>query len=137
MNEEHYKIAILIARVFLGVLFFMQGYDKVFGIGLKNITESFKKELGNSILPGPIITLSAYYTSFIELIGGFFLILGFMKYYTLYALGLDLILVAVAMGMIEPLWKMDFVFPRLALILFLLVVPAEWDTFCLDTLLLF
>lgn len=137
MDEYNYKIAVLIARVFLGVLFFIQGYDKVFKIGLKEVVRTFKAELGSSKIPGFIVVASAYYTSYIELLGGLLLILGFMQSYALYALGLDLIMVAVAMSIINPLWKMDFVFPRLVLLLFLLFMSHASDLFALDSCLFF
>jgi uncharacterized membrane protein YphA (DoxX/SURF4 family) len=132
MEEINYSIAEFIARVSLGLLFLFQGYDKVFKIKLKNVIQGFNMELENSRLPEPLISISAYYSSYVELVGGLLLILGFMKYYVLYALGLDLLLVAVAMGIINPLWKMDLVFPRLALLLLLLLLPQEWDLISLD-----
>ena len=135
MDECNYMIAVFIARVFLGVLFFMQGYDKVFKVKMNNVIDTFKTELGDSRLPAPLISLAAYYTSYVEMIGGLFLIFGFMKNYALYALGIDLILVAVAMSIIEPLWKMDYVFPRLVLLLLLLIVPTAWDFLSIDSLL--
>jgi putative oxidoreductase len=76
----------------------------------------------------------AYLSSYIEFIGGIMLLVGFMKYYALTALGIDLIIVAVAMGLIKPVWNMDIVFPRLALLLFLMVSPSGWDHLSLDHL---
>jgi uncharacterized membrane protein YphA (DoxX/SURF4 family) len=134
MNEQNYMVGLLIARVFLGVLFFIQGYDKVFKLGLSKVILTFRNELGRSQFPNPVINASAYYTSYAELIGGLCLIFGFMKYYALYALGLDLVMVAVAMGTISPLWKMDFVFPRLILLLLLLLSPPAWDALTADHL---
>ena len=135
MSEYHEHIAVLITRVFLGILFFIQGYDKVFNVKLKGVIQTFKFEMNKPHLPGFVFTLSAYYTSYIELIGGLMLIIGFMKYYALYALGVDLILVAIAMGMVKPVWDMGLVFPRLVLLLTLLLVPESWDIFSLDHLL--
>jgi putative oxidoreductase len=132
MNLNNYEIALTIARVFLGVLFFLQGYDKVFRIGLQKVAQAFETELAHANLPSFIIIPAAYFTSYTELLGGFFLIAGFAKYYALYALGIDLVMVAVAMGLINPLWKMDFVFPRLALLLFLLCMPPAAEFFSLD-----
>ena len=114
----------------------MQGYDKVIKVGLSNVITTFKYEMSKPHLPDYIFTLTAYYTSYAEFIGGFMLIIGFMKYYALYALGLDLILVAIAMGMINPLWNMEFVFPRLVLLLILLLLPESWDKFSFDHLLI-
>jgi len=133
MNEQ---MAVCIARIFLGTLFLLQGYDKVYKVGVNKIIPVYQTQLRNSGLPAAVIIFAAYYTSWIELLGGFMLIAGFLKYYVLFALGIDLIMVAVAMGLIEPLWRMDFVFPRLALLLFLLLIPPAADYFSLDRILL-
>lgn len=132
--NEH--MAVCIARIFLGMLFLLQGYDKVYKVGVNKVIPVYKTQLRNSGLPSVVITFAAYYTSWIELLGGLMLIAGFLKYYVLCALGIDLVMVAVAMGLIEPLWRMDFVFPRLALLLFLLLVPPAMDYFSLDRMLL-
>lgn len=133
LNIYHNQIAIVfIARVFLGILFFFQGYDAVFNIKISGVINTFQDPLKEKAIPRFLIVLAAYYTSFIELVGGFFLIVGFMKYNTLYLLGVDLLLVAFAFSMIRPMWDMQFVFPRLLLLIFLLLVPYEWDVFSVD-----
>lgn len=134
MEAYNFSIAVLFARVFLGVLFLLQGYDKVFNIGIKIIIPAYRQELSRSGLPEILIKASAYYTSWVELIGGLLLVIGLMKHFALYALGIDLIMVTVAMGLKEPLWRMDYVFPRLALLLFLLFTDAVSDCFSLDFL---
>lgn len=132
MENFNVYAAVLIARVFLGTLFLLQGYDKVFRTGIHKIIPVYKQELSRAKLPGFIITLSAYFTSWIELLGGLLLIFGVFENIALYALGIDLILVAVAMGLISPLWQMDYVFPRLILVLLLLLIPPSFDRFSLD-----
>lgn len=135
MEAFNFSIAVSLARVFLGVLFLIQGYDKVFKIGVRSLIPIYRQELNRSGLPEGVITASAYYTSWVELMGGVLLVIGFMKYFALYALGIDLLMVAVAMGLREPLWRMDYVFPRLALLLFLLFTHTVTDCFSLDFLL--
>ena len=131
MEDFSSQAAVLIARLFLGTLFLLQGYDKIFKTGLRNVIPVYKQELVRSGLPAFMINGAAYYTSWSELLGGLLLILGLFKGFALYALGVDLVLVAVAMGLIEPLWRMDYVFPRLALLLFLLFAPGR-DCFSID-----
>ncbi len=135
MTEYNENIAVLIARLFLGVLFFIQGYDKVFNLKLKEVICGFREELGEKNFSDPVLKVSAYYSSYAELVGGILLIAGFLKFYALCALGIDLLLVAVAMGVIKPLWSMDYVFPRLVLLLILLFLPPHLDIFSLDFLL--
>jgi hypothetical protein len=60
------------------------------------------------------------------------LIFGLLKYYALYALGADLLVVALGMSLLNPMWDMQYVFPRLLLILFLLVFPSSLDILALD-----
>lgn len=134
MNDMHYNIGVLGARIFLGLLFFIQGYDKVFKLGVTKVAQAFRMELSHTILPTPLITFSAYISSYIELLSGLMLILGIFKYYALYALGIDLLMVSVAMGLISPLWDTNLVFPRAALVLLLLLLPDAWDIFSLDHL---
>ncbi len=135
MNDMNYTIGILMARIFLGLLFFIQGYDKVFNLGIKKVANTFIMELSHTRIPRPLIILSAYATSWIELMGGLWVMFGFMKYYALYALGLDMLLVTIAMGLISPLWDTNLVFPRLVIVLLLLFAPPVWDLFSIDYLL--
>jgi putative oxidoreductase len=133
MQTYHHEIAaVLIARVFLGLLFFVQGYDAVFRVKIKGVVEAIAEPLANTGVPRFMIILGAWFTSLAELIGGFFLIIGFVKYYSLYLLGIDLVIASIAFGISRPVWDMKYVFPRLALLLFLLIVPSQWDVFSLD-----
>lgn len=124
--------AALIARVFLGLLFMFQGYDAVFGMKPKGIIGAIAPALSAKGVPPVLINSGAYFTSYTELIGGLLLLIGFVKYYALYLLGFDLILAAFAFSLIKPMWDMTHVFPRLALLIFLLIMPANWDVFSID-----
>jgi putative oxidoreductase len=124
--------AAFIARVFLGFLFFFQGYDKVFRLGVKQVIETIHVSLSSKGVPKLFTILGVYFTSYAELICGAFLILGFVKYYCLYLLGFDLLFAAFAFGMIEPVWDMKHIFPRLALLIFLMIIPSQWDVISVD-----
>ncbi|MES2593424.1 MAG: hypothetical protein V4608_16190 [Bacteroidota bacterium] len=130
--QNHEILAAFISRVFLGFLFFFQGYDAVFRIGIKNVIEAAHPSFANRGISKTVTGIGVVFTSYIQLIGGLFLIIGFVKYYTLYLLGLDLIFVAIAFGIIQPMWDMRFVFPRLVLLIFLLFVPWYWDVISVD-----
>lgn len=131
-NNE--SVLSFLLRVILGILFFFQGYDKVFKLKIKGVSDFFRQELGTNKMPGFLVEFSAWFTSLVELICGGFLILGLFKTYSLYLLGFDLILVAGAFSMIKPMWDMQMVFPRLILLSVLLYLPAEWDVLSLDHL---
>ena len=132
MINQHADIAILIARIFLGMLFFRQGYDKVINVKVANVIENFELPLLHNYFPRFFLVVTAYFTSYVELIGGLLLIFGLCKYYILYLLGIDLLMVSLAFSLFKPMWDLQHVFPRLALLIFLLVAPASWDTLSLD-----
>lgn len=122
-------------RVVLGILFFFQGYDKVFRLKISGVIEFFKTEMYGKGVPNLALVVAAYLTSFIELIGGAFLILGLFSNYTLYLLGLDLILVVGAFSILNAMWDMSMVFPRLLILAILLYLPESGNVFALDHLL--
>lgn len=130
INNE--SILVLILRVILGILFFMQGYDKVIKVKMTGVIQSFRYEFGNVKMPDFILVISAYYSSFIEFIGGAALILGLFTKYTLYFLGADLVLVVTAFSLINPVWDMKIVFPRIVLWSILMIGPESWNKIALD-----
>jgi uncharacterized membrane protein YphA (DoxX/SURF4 family) len=121
-----------VMRIILGILFFFQGYDKVINIKINGVIAYFKEELGGIQVPNFILVTAAVFTSFAELICGVLLIIGLFKTYTLFVLGVDLILVTAAFSLIKPMWDMQFVFPRLILLGILLLIPEGWDIISLD-----
>ncbi|HSH68182.1 MAG TPA: DoxX family protein [Bacteroidia bacterium] len=134
LSQHHEAIAMLIARVFLGVLFLFQGYDAVFNIKIKNIIHNYEDSFQSKGIPKFLTILGTWFTSCTELVGGFLLITGFLKYYALFLLGADLIVASIAFGIAAPMWDMRHAFPRLALLLLLLILPSEWDIYTLDHL---
>ena len=125
-------VAMFVVRVFLGFLFFFQGFDAVFRIKVKGVLNTIKEPLLEKGVPLFFIDLGAYYTSYANLICGFLLIIGFVKYYALYFIGADILMTAFAFSIIKPMWDMQFVFPRLALLVFFLIAPTEWDVISID-----
>jgi putative oxidoreductase len=134
ITDLNYAVAIATARILTGVLFLFQGYDKVFNIGMKNLQLTLSTNFNNHKIPSGIIGFIAVYTSWIEFICGFLLILGIFKYFAIYLLCLNLVIVAVGFSMSKPMWENSMLFVRLALLLFLLTTPTEWDKFSIDYL---
>lgn len=134
---QHEAALSFLLRTILGLLFLFQGIDKVFKLGITKVTNTFQHEMGTRKFPKWILFLAAIYTSYIELIGGILLIAGLFKTYAFYLLGIDLIVVTIAFGMIYPLWDMRFVLPRLLLLGILLYLPPGWDKFSLDAMFLY
>lgn len=136
INQQPEAIAVFIARLFLGILFFIQGYDAIFKVKIINIIRTYSDSFAEKGIPRFITVSGAIFTSYVEFIGGFLLIIGLFKYWALYFLGIDLILASLAFGIVTPMWDMRHVFPRLLLLLFLLIVPYSWDIISLDNFLL-
>ena len=134
INQYHQIAAVFIARVFLGFLFFFQGYDSIFNVRIKNVIDTYESSFENKGIPRFLTVAGAWFTSYTELICGFLLIAGLFENIALYLLGINLIVASIAFGVNTPMWDMRFVFPRLILLLFLLIVPATWNIFSLDHL---
>lgn len=133
INNE--SILVFLLRVILGILFFFQGYDKVFKVKISGVIDFFANETRNTKIPHWILQTSAYYTSYIEFLCGGMLIIGLFTKYSLYLLGIDMILVVGAFSMIKPMWDMNQLFPRLILLSILLFLPEKWNTISVDHIL--
>lgn len=132
MSNYNFQIAELLIRSFAAILFLFQGYDKLFRIKMPGVIEVFAADADRYRIPRPLLSLVAYYTSLVEFFGGFFLLAGFFTSYVLYALGLDLLLVCLAFTYLNPMWDMKYVFPRLILVVALLLLPEHYQYFSLD-----
>ena len=128
----HESIALFFVRVFTGMLFLMQGYDKVFKMGIPSLINTIRPSYLNIGIPDTMITFFAYLTSYVELVAGFLLMFGLLKYPALYALEIDLLIAASGMAMLNPMWDMRHVFPRLILVTFLIIYPSISDLIALD-----
>jgi uncharacterized membrane protein YphA (DoxX/SURF4 family) len=129
-------IAVVTLRLLLGLIFFLQGYGKVFSWGVEEMYKSdFFSGTYSKLLPDFIVHATAYYTSYIELIAGFLLLLGFKTNYALYALASVLVIVTFGHGIVEPVWDLSHVMYRSTLLVTLLLLPREWDRFSIDNLL--
>ncbi|MBL7930551.1 MAG: DoxX family membrane protein [Bacteroidia bacterium] len=128
----NFQIAELLVRVFAGILFLYQGYDKLFRIKMPGVIAAFSADAESNHVPRPIVNIVAYYTSIVEFLGGLLLVFGLFTSYALYALGIDLILVCLAFSYMTPIWDMKHVFPRLILVVTLLVFPEESHYYRLD-----
>jgi uncharacterized membrane protein YphA (DoxX/SURF4 family) len=134
ITSNHELAAAFIARVFLGLLFFFQGYDAVFRVKVESIIKAYENSFQNKGIPRFLTICGSWFTSYAELIGGALLIFGLFQYPALLLLGVDLIVASIAFGITSPVWDMRFAFPRLGLLLFLLAIPPDWNQWSIDTL---
>ena len=98
------------------------------------VYDMFFKGFEKTFLPKWIILSTAYYTSYIECIGGILLITGFARKYAYCLLALDLLIVSFGHGLMEPIWDLQHVIPRALLLAGLFLLPPEWDKWNADRL---
>src|SRR5213080_5100888 len=127
--------ALLFARLVLGLIFVMAGVWKVFQLGPLNHARKYFLPFADTFLPVWSLWATGVVIPFIELIGGALVILGLRTREALIALGFVLATVTFGHLLKEPLYEFHtHVIPRLALLLFVLMVPSEDDRFSLDHL---
>jgi len=129
------NIGLLTLRLLLGFLFFFQGYGKVFKFGVNNVYNNFFKKTYEDLLPDFLTYGTAYFTSYVELIAGFMLIIGLKRDWALYALASVLVIVTFGHGLAEPIWDASHVLVRAVFLIPLLLLPKEWDKYSVDNLL--
>jgi thiosulfate dehydrogenase (quinone) large subunit len=128
--------AILFARLVLGLIFFMAGEWKVFQLGPLEHVRKFFLPFSDTFLPVWSLWLVGVVIPFVELIAGALVILGFRVREALISLGFVLAVVTFGHLLKEPLYEFHtHVIPRLALLLFILMLPREDDRFSVDYLL--
>ena len=123
-----------LVRIVLGTLFFFQAYDKIFRIGLNNEYQEVSVGCLKKGVPLFFSKISVYATSIIELVAGLLLIVGLFTPVVLYGLGIHLALVVLAFSFLDGIWDLKHVFPRLALLIFLLMLPLSWNLLSADYL---
>ena len=127
-------IAILLIRTVTGIIFFFQGYDKLFNIKSINVARTFSEPLNKYHIPMGLLKLMIALSSLIELIGGILLFLGLFKNISLFFLAGDLIFVSFIFSSVKPMWDMQYFFPRIIFIFILLMVAPATDVFSIDYL---
>lgn len=125
--------AILFARLVLGLIFFMAGVMKVFQLGPLNHARKYFLPFVDTFLPVWSLWAMGVVIPFVELIAGALIILGLRVRHALVALGFVLAVVTFGHLLHAPLYEFHtHVIPRLALVLFILLLPREDDLFSLE-----
>jgi uncharacterized membrane protein YphA (DoxX/SURF4 family) len=128
--------AILFARLVLGLIFFMAGVMKVFQLGPLEHARKYFLPFADTFLPVWSLWAVGVVIPFIELVAGGMVILGLRTREALVLLGFVLAVVTFGHLLHEPLYEFHtHVIPRLALVLFVLLMPSEDDRFSVDYLL--
>jgi uncharacterized membrane protein YphA (DoxX/SURF4 family) len=126
--------AIFFARAVLGFIFFMAGEWKVFQLGaVEHARRLFIVPYADTFLPNWLLWSSGTVIPFVELFAGALVLLGLRVREALLALGMVLVVVTFGHLVTEPLYEFHtHVIPRLALLLFVLVMPRDEDALSLD-----
>lgn len=132
--EYKAEFAVFIVRLIAGILFFVQGYDKVFRLKLKQTEDAAIYALSDLRIPVSMIRLITVTTSILELTGGLMLIIGLFIIPSCYVLALCLLPITIAMSLREPMWNMRLIWGRLVLIIFLLLMPDSLHVISVDHL---
>jgi uncharacterized membrane protein YphA (DoxX/SURF4 family) len=128
--------ALLFARLVLGLIFFMAGVWKVFRLGPLEHARKYFLPYADTFLPVWSLWLAGVAIPFVEMIAGALVILGLRTREALVSLGFVLALVTFGHLLREPLYEFHtHVIPRLALLLFILLLPRGDDRFSMDHLL--
>jgi len=127
--------AILFARLVLGLIFFMAGVMKVFQLGPLNHARKYFLPFADTFLPVWSLWAMGVVIPFVELIAGAMVILGLRVREALVALGFVLAVVTFGHLLHDALYEFHtHVIPRLALLLFILLLPRQDDLFSIDYL---
>jgi uncharacterized membrane protein YphA (DoxX/SURF4 family) len=128
--------AMLFARLVLGLIFFMAGAWKVFRLGPLEHARKYFLPYADTFLPVWSLWSVGVVVPLVELVAGALVILGLRTREALVSLGFVLAIVTFGHLLREPLYEFHtHVIPRLALLLFVLLLPRRDDRFSIDYLL--
>jgi len=114
----------------------MAGVYKVFQMTPAGHVAKWFLPYRDTFLPVWSLWATGFAIPFVELLGGGLLLVGWRIRAALLALGAVLVVVTFGHLLKEPLYPFhEHVIPRLALLLFLLILPAADDRYSLDQLL--
>ncbi len=114
----------------------MAGVYKVFQMGPLEHARKYFLPYSDTFLPIWSLWFAGTIVPFVELIGGALVLIGWRVREAVIALGFVLVLVTFGHLLKEPLYPFhEHVIPRLALVLFLLMIPREEDRFSIEFLL--
>jgi uncharacterized membrane protein YphA (DoxX/SURF4 family) len=121
------------ARVVLGLLFGMRGWDKVFNMTpAVHASRFFTGPYSDSWIPQSLLWLTGVTIPFVELITGWLLVVGLFTRSALIGVGLVLMLVTYGHMLANPMFNDVFIFTRLVLLITVAVAPRSSDRLSVD-----
>jgi uncharacterized membrane protein YphA (DoxX/SURF4 family) len=128
--------AVFFARAVLGLIFFMAGTWKVFVLTPAGHVRRFFLPFEHTFLPLWSLWAVGSVIPFVELIAGGLILIGLFRKSACIALGIVLVIVTFGHLLENPLYAFhEHVIPRLALLLFVLVMPWNEDMLAADEML--
>ena len=125
--------ALFFARAVLGLIFFMAGVWKVFVLTPAGHVRKFFLPFEHTFLPLWSLWVVGSIIPFVELLGGGFMLLGLFRKPACLGLGAVLVIVTFGHLLDNPLYAFhEHVIPRLALLLFVLLMPWDEDRLAID-----
>ncbi|HEY5403679.1 MAG TPA: DoxX family protein [Pyrinomonadaceae bacterium] len=136
LNINRRSWAIFFAREILGFIFFMAGVYKVFSLGPLEHARKYFLPFSQTFLPVWSLWATGTVIPIVEFLAGMMLIIGLRVREALIALGFVLVIVTFGHLVENPLYPFhEHVIPRLALLVFVLLFPADDDRISVDYLL--
>ena len=129
--------AIFFARVILGLIFGMAGWGKLFQMGaVGHAHRYFVDPYATTWIPTWLLWTLGLSIPYVEFAAGWLVVLGLLTRPALIALGVILVLVTYGHLLKDFLYEFHtHVIPRLALLVFVLVMPRADDVLSIDHLL--
>lgn len=129
-----YGWARFFCRVMLGLIFFMAGWYKCFTMTpMGHARTYFTEPYADSWIPYWLLLAAGVVVPVVELAAGGLLLAGWRTSWALAALGFVLLLVTYGHLLKEPLFSITgHIFPRTALLVAVLVLPAGEDLLSID-----
>ena len=124
----------LISRVLVGLTFGMAGYYKVFELGAMQHAEGlFVEPYADSWIPVFLLWSLGLAIPYLELIGGWLLVVGWQRRWVAVGFGLLLMIVTYGHLLVEPFYHLgDHVQPRLMLLIPTLMLGTKHDPWSVD-----
>ena len=124
----------LFLRLVLGLLFVQGAWWRIFDLGVtEHARRFFVTPYAETFLPEWALWIAGVGVPFAEMIGGLLVLLGLWRLQGLILLGGVLVLVTFGHLVTEPIYSISgHIFPRLVLVVALLLIPPSWDRFSVD-----
>jgi len=132
--EYKYGLVECMIRVLTGAIFIIQANDRFKNIQTDSIYDFFRSNFEKLKIPRTLAEIFIHAVNVIELCCGILLMAGLYRNWVLLILLAEMCVISVFFTLIQPMWDMKYLWPRLVLVLFQLLIPDSWSIFSLDNI---